>query len=567
MRRPGGLGLLRGRDFRLLFGGSVVSGLGDWLDQVALLVLVTTVWHGGAGGLALIVSAGMLPLLAGPFLAVLTDRRPSRQTLLLTDGAQAALTLGLVFAPGTYWAAALILARSTLGSVSGIAGQIQLRATVQPRDIPSATVLLQTAMQSVKILGPALGGLLVVFLSPRAIFAMNAFTFVFAVVCAWALRNTSRPSAENGTHYFTELKEGFSHVFGSRVLRSLLFVMCCLMFVVFLYDSMAALIVPALGMGPSYIGYMVSAVGVGGVVGSLLMGKLVTRMKPFVTMAWSILIIGCIIASIGISIVREMRIDAAFWLCVIFLLGVASAGILVTFPNVVHAETPVELTGRVWALMSSVPALLNVLAPPLAAFFVTWFGIGRQLLAAGAALLLTALAVGLRLGDVPRVAGHDETGTQGATPAPAATQGATATPAGTQDAPAGPAAESGHEHARTTPPLPAPDRGEHPPAVVRDTGRPTGTAPLTPGAPRRGPVAPRGRRAEFSKEDTMSEKIDKLAAAGFVVTEANAAQQEVLNSLSDDEIGVLLSVKSRVEAAGSDVEGHVVSDPSGGYLW
>lgn len=66
----------------------------------------------------------------------------------------------------------------------------------------------------------------------------------------------------------------------------------------------------------------------------------------------------------------------------------------------------------------------------------------------------------------------------------------------------------------------------------------------------------------------MTEKIDKLAEAGFALDQANPAQQEVLKSLSDDEIGVLLSVKSRVEAAASDVEGHVaVSDPSGGYLW
>lgn len=66
----------------------------------------------------------------------------------------------------------------------------------------------------------------------------------------------------------------------------------------------------------------------------------------------------------------------------------------------------------------------------------------------------------------------------------------------------------------------------------------------------------------------MAEKIDRLAAAGIVLGNANDAQQEVLSSLSEDEIGVLLSVKSRVEAAASDVEGHVaVSDPSGGYLW
>lgn len=64
----------------------------------------------------------------------------------------------------------------------------------------------------------------------------------------------------------------------------------------------------------------------------------------------------------------------------------------------------------------------------------------------------------------------------------------------------------------------------------------------------------------------MAEKIDKLVEAGFALGHANPAQQEVLKSLSDDEIGVLLSVKARVEAASSDVEAHTDA-PSGGYLW
>lgn len=65
----------------------------------------------------------------------------------------------------------------------------------------------------------------------------------------------------------------------------------------------------------------------------------------------------------------------------------------------------------------------------------------------------------------------------------------------------------------------------------------------------------------------MADKIDKLAEAGFSLTDANDAQQAVLKSLTEDEVNVLLSVKSRIEAAGSDVEGHSLSDPSGGYLW
>ncbi len=539
MRRAQASGPLAGRDFRLLFLSSALSGLGDWLDQVALLVLVTRVWHGGASDLALVVGASMLPLLATPFLAVLVDRQESRRIMVLADLAQAVATLGLVLAPGVGAAAGLVFLRSALGSVSGVAAQTQLRVSVPSDGLRGATVLLQTAMQSVKILGPALGGVLVVLVSPRAVFVVNACTFVVAVLAARLLRATSPPAEKADAHYLGELGEGFRHVFGSRVLRSLLTVMCCLMAIVFLYDSMAALIVPALGMGPSCIGYMISAVGLGGFVGSLFMARFAARMRPFLTIAGSVLVIGCIIAAIGFSISRGIHLDAVVWVCAIFLLGIVSAGILVTFPVLVHSETPVELTGRVWALMNSVPAVLNVLAPALAAALASWLGLGGLLLAAGAALLLTGLVVAARLGDVanPHRPSAPEAGAADGATADGATADGAARPGG------------------DLPPAPR-GRAEQP-----------GPAPLNSGAPRRETAAPRLPRVGSSPEEiAMAEKIDKLVEAGFALGHANPAQQEVLKSLSDDEIGVLLSVKARVEAASSDVEAHTDA-PSGGYLW
>jgi len=67
----------------------------------------------------------------------------------------------------------------------------------------------------------------------------------------------------------------------------------------------------------------------------------------------------------------------------------------------------------------------------------------------------------------------------------------------------------------------------------------------------------------------MSTKTELLAEAGFPVQTATSEQVAVLESLSDDEIRILQGVKARVDAAGSDVQGHD-SDPGGsigGWLW
>jgi hypothetical protein len=68
----------------------------------------------------------------------------------------------------------------------------------------------------------------------------------------------------------------------------------------------------------------------------------------------------------------------------------------------------------------------------------------------------------------------------------------------------------------------------------------------------------------------MSQRLTQLNEAGFDLTPANDSQRGVIEALTDEEMGVLLSVRQRIESAGVDVEGHLAaSDPgaSGGYLW
>ncbi len=65
----------------------------------------------------------------------------------------------------------------------------------------------------------------------------------------------------------------------------------------------------------------------------------------------------------------------------------------------------------------------------------------------------------------------------------------------------------------------------------------------------------------------MSERITQLTEAGFTVSPASDSQRAVLESLTEEEIGVLLSVRQRIEAATPDVEGHAQESTSGGWFW
>jgi hypothetical protein len=63
----------------------------------------------------------------------------------------------------------------------------------------------------------------------------------------------------------------------------------------------------------------------------------------------------------------------------------------------------------------------------------------------------------------------------------------------------------------------------------------------------------------------MSERLNQLGAAGFPVAPGDDRQRTAIESLTEEEVAVLLSVRERIEAAAPDVEGHARS--VGGYCW
>jgi hypothetical protein len=65
----------------------------------------------------------------------------------------------------------------------------------------------------------------------------------------------------------------------------------------------------------------------------------------------------------------------------------------------------------------------------------------------------------------------------------------------------------------------------------------------------------------------MSDRMTQLTEAGFAVNAASDSQRAVVESLTEEEIGVLLSVRQRIEAATPDVEGHAQESTSGGWFW
>jgi MFS family permease len=190
--------LRRNRDLRLLFGAQVVSFLGDWFADVALLVLVLDLTDSPIAA-SLVMVATTLPVflvtpLAGPAVDTMDRRKLIVAVSLLQVGA--ALLLLLV-GESTVWLAfvgrALI---SALGAFVAPATQAAVPNVVDPEDLADANALLGSVWGAMLAIGAAVGGGFTAAFGTRASFVADAATFLVAAALIIAVRRPmNAPSA------------------------------------------------------------------------------------------------------------------------------------------------------------------------------------------------------------------------------------------------------------------------------------------------------------------------------------------------------------------------------------
>lgn len=194
-------GPLANRNYLLFLGGAFVSSLGSWMQVVAMGWLVLQLGN-SAFLLGLLGFAQTAPvLLFGVYAGALADRRDRRIVLLLTQGAATVLAIVLTVLQfrGAATVTALLLIAGGNGIVNALNGpswQSFIKDLVGPEQLRRAIALNSGRFNLTRILGPAVGGWLLVAYGAVACFAFNALSFVAVIVALLFIRPayTSTPS-------------------------------------------------------------------------------------------------------------------------------------------------------------------------------------------------------------------------------------------------------------------------------------------------------------------------------------------------------------------------------------
>ena len=344
---------LMGRDFRLLFAGQTVSEFGDWINQVALIILVYQL-TGRQAAVALVLVAQLLPrAIVLPFSGVLADRYPKRLLMLGTDLAQAALAASLLLvatAHDLWWVCAAVMFMQGLAAVFTPARSAAIPALVPREHLGAANAVNGLAGQAAFFAGPALGGLLVGLWGVDVVFAINAGTFLFSALLIWAMRLPEPPrdpgSCAGRAAVREDLREGWTVVAPNPALRMIfggLFLGAAT--AVSLKVLLVALLTERLGRPAEDLGLLMTTVGLGTLGGTLLGLWLMARLTvvPIITVV--VLALTLDMAIIGAA--RSFAVVAA----ALFVNGVLSMANELVAQTTLQRLVPTDRLGRVFGLL------------------------------------------------------------------------------------------------------------------------------------------------------------------------------------------------------------------------
>ena len=382
---------LRKRDLRRLFTGLVVSQAGDWLYNLALLAFVYE-HTGSSAWVGVTTAARILPeVVLGPLGGVLADRHDRRAVMIGSDilraASMAALAV-LALAGGPVVLAPVLAALCTAAG----AAYPQCVVAVMPRlvddaDLPAANAARVGITGLCVIAGPLLGAALLLLGSTAATFAVDGGSFLVgaAVVASLPREATRRPAGavqEPHASFRADLATGWralrEHpdalpVAGAEFVSSTIYGVLTVLFV---------LLGQRLGLGGVGYDYLVSALGVGGVLSAGLANRAAASDRPRRALIAAVAAVGLALPLLALSG------STALALVLAAAIGAATLSTEVVADTVLQRSLDPAVFARAYGLV--VPGVVAGIAGGalLAPFCVALLGLDATLALVGALVLV-----------------------------------------------------------------------------------------------------------------------------------------------------------------------------------
>ena len=273
---------LQYRNFRLLWFGTIFMSSGTWIQQVTLGWLAYEM-TGSPVQVAIVLGLRALPMLAAPIAGVVADKF-DRRVVLLLDQSYMAL-LAVIFAAVLQFGVVQVWHLHAFSFLSGVGWALNnpLRQSLVANSVPrerlmNAVALNSMAFNSMRMVGPGIGGGMIALLGPEVNFLLQAVVYGLVVVLVLPFRAEYAEGREGRKEQspFADLKEGLRYVMRQPMLRYaiLLSVVPTLTMMAFIQTQMPVFVAEDLGDSEgALLGFMYVGMGVGGFIGAVLVAR------------------------------------------------------------------------------------------------------------------------------------------------------------------------------------------------------------------------------------------------------------------------------------------------------
>ncbi len=268
-------------NFRLHVIGQAISLLGTWMQRIAISWLVyqltnSVFWLGFVSFISLLPS-----LVLSPFIGAFVDRHKKYKLVFITQ-------IGLMIQAGllallVYLKLESVLYLSILGFLQGVINafdvlgrQSLLVSLVDDRkDLPNAIALNSSIFNAARMVGPAIGGVLLSTYGELACFTLNFISFIPVIFCLALMKVEERAIVIPNESSFEGLKHGFEYLVRSPHIMSLIIILTFSSLLVIPYTSLLPAVARELFEGDERtFSWFESAAGLGAMIGAINMARL-----------------------------------------------------------------------------------------------------------------------------------------------------------------------------------------------------------------------------------------------------------------------------------------------------
>ncbi len=370
------LKLLCQQNFGCVWLAGFVSTIGDFALFIALPFYIYDLTGSALLTGGMFVAQTLPSLLWGSLAGVFVDRWDRRRTMIVADLTRAAVLLLLLQVHSRDWIALVYVAafiESSMSQFFNPAKSALVPQLVDEQELLGANSLTAMGDALPRLVGPALGGVLLATLGFNSVIWVDTISYLISAALLFLVVLAPRPTTETAavpsTSAFAavwqEWREGVQLVRANQLVSSLFVVFGLLMFG---QGILNVLLVPfvksVLHAGAIELGQIVTAQGVGGLVGSFVIGRLGKTFQPIKIIGVCGIVSGLLVIAVYHAGTLGPALNLSPVLLALLLVGVAGLpfiSLLITAQTVLQTSVADQFRGRIFGTLGMAISLMLLL--------------------------------------------------------------------------------------------------------------------------------------------------------------------------------------------------------------